>query len=379
VSSPLSRPEVTRRTEGVRAWLANQLVETPDGGPTVVVGLGIGHVLVAAWNFRREIRELSVETGPVLAALLIALFGLFVCLVGAWLWRSPFRPGDRWLVGAGSVAGALVVGSVIYISVLIRLSEGRTVAEPLFVLSLASSQGTLAGSVGSVLYARARREAAAARRRRDQIELVTGILRHDVKNSMTVIRSRAELLERGETDRQREFADTIVGRSQKVIDLAERIEDVVSVMASDESLERKPVALAPVVADQVAAVRPPSDDVTVETDVDDVEVFADDLLPEVVGNLLENAFDHAVGEAGTVSVTTVTADDRVQLRVADTGDGIADDRKATVFERGTSTGDSGFGLFFVATVVDHYGGDVWVEDREDDRSGAVFVVELDRV
>lgn len=343
----------------------------------MVVGLGLGHLVVAGWNFNREIQELSVELGPLLAMLLVGTVALLVCLVGYWLWRSQFSPPQRWLVAAGCAVGALVLGTIVYLSILIRLTEGRTVSEPIFVLSLASSQGALAGSIVAILYARARQEAAAARRRRDQIEFVTGILRHDVLNSMTVIRSRAAMLEAGETDQVTEFAEAIVGRSEKVIDLSERVDDVVSVMASDESLQRKPIALRPVVKDQIAALQSRTDDVTIEHEVADVEVLADELLAEVVGNLIENALDHGLDGAGTITLTTERLDDRVRLRVADTGTGVPDDRKTQIFERGASSGGGGFGLFFIETVLDHYGGDIWVEDRADGESGAVFVVELD--
>jgi signal transduction histidine kinase len=78
-----------------------------------------------------------------------------------------------------------------------------------------------------------------------------------------------------------------------------------------------------------------------------------------------------------------------RVRIADTGSGIPDDQKEAVFRRGEighakATG-SGFGLFFVDSMVEAYGGRVWVEDRTPtnsvlsgtDRSGgAVFVVEL---
>ncbi|EMA28366.1 ATP-binding protein [Haloarcula japonica] len=50
----------------------------------------------------------------------------------------------------------------------------------------------------------------------------------------------------------------------------------------------------------------------------------------------------------------------------------------SIFRRGEtghvkSTG-SGFGLFFVDSMVEEYGGTVWVEDNEP--TGAVFVIEL---
>ena len=59
----------------------------------------------------------------------------------------------------------------------------------------------------------------------------------------------------------------------------------------------------------------------------------------------------------------------MQLRIADTGPG---DIRDDIFDRATSTTGSGFGLFFVETVVDHYGGTVRVEAN--DPIGAVFVI-----
>jgi len=362
----------------IREWLVRRVANAPEGGPAIVIGLGIGHLIVALWNFSREIEELSLDLGPIVAVSLIGSISILVCLVGYWLWTSDLPTKERWLVAAGSVAGALVVGSIVYTSVWIRLIEGRTVAEPVFVLSLASSQGALSGAVVAVLYGRSRREAAAARRRKDQMEFVSGILRHDVLNSIMVIRSRAELIADEGSEQHQEFAEAILGRSEKVIDLSERVKEVASVVASDESLEREPIDIRPVVESQVEAFSAEREAVTIQNDVEDIAVVADQLLDEVVGNLLGNALSHGIDGDGAITVTTATVGDRVQLRVADTGTGVPDDRKEAIFERGASSGDGGFGLFFVKTIVDHYGGDIWVEDRADGESGAVFVVELDR-
>lgn len=377
MSLPQPRSGLTQRSRAALGRATERLAQATAGGPAVVIGLGIGHLLVALWNFRREAQEVGTGIGPFGAAGLVGIGGALVCAVGYWLWHSEYAARERWLVAAGCLVGAVVIGTVMVASVMIRLLEGRMVSEPVFVLSLASGQGAFSGSLVAVLYARARREAVAARERRDQIEFVAGILRHDVLNSMTVIRSRADLIEEGETDRTEEFAEIIVNRSDKVIDLSERVKEIVDIMASDESLQLTPTALAPIVDEQVAALEPASG-VTIERDVDDVEVLADDLLAEVVGNLLGNALDHGVDSTGTIGVTTDLDEDWVRLRVADTGPGVPPERRERIFERGASSGGGGFGLFFVASMVDYYGGDIWVEDRADGRSGAVFVVELER-
>jgi signal transduction histidine kinase len=67
----------------------------------------------------------------------------------------------------------------------------------------------------------------------------------------------------------------------------------------------------------------------------------------------------------------------VQIRIADNGPGIPDDRKERIFgkgEKGLDSAGTGIGLYLVRTLVNRYGGRVWVEDN--DPKGAVFIVEL---
>jgi len=65
------------------------------------------------------------------------------------------------------------------------------------------------------------------------------------------------------------------------------------------------------------------------------------------------------------------------VSIADNGPGIADTHKEQIFQegqKGLESGGTGIGLYLVNTLVDRYGGDVWVEDNEP--TGSVFVVEL---
>ena len=84
----------------------------------------------------------------------------------------------------------------------------------------------------------------------------------------------------------------------------------------------------------------------------------------------------------------------VTIRVADNGPGVTDAAKEDIFGKGGNGLDSdgtGIGLYLVKSLVESYGGDVWVEDREagdavdaetpadTTTEGAVFVVELPTV
>jgi len=104
-------------------------------------------------------------------------------------------------------------------------------------------------------------------------------------------------------------------------------------------------------------------------------------LVTIVGNLIDNALDAAVGSAGPRVEVELCADDRtVLLRVSDTGPGVPADRRDLVFTEGWSTkkppahGQRGIGLALVRRLAERQGGSARVGDR--DGGGAEFTVVL---
>ena len=101
------------------------------------------------------------------------------------------------------------------------------------------------------------------------------------------------------------------------------------------------------------------------------------MLEAVFRNLLKNAIQHNHSDVPEVTVSTEERDEVVVVRIADNGPGVPDDRKETIFgkgKKGLESSGTGLGLYLVRSLVDGYGGDVWVEDNEP--TGAVFAVEL---
>ena len=363
----------------VASDVAERLPDTRAGGPALAGGIGLGHVFVAVWNLARETERLSFELGPFIAFSLIAGAGLTVCLLSATLYGSDLDTEERWLVGWSVVGGAILFGATIYISILVRVAEGRALSEPIFVLSLASGMGSVAGITTGNLYARALRSAAVADRQRDQLEFMQSLFRHDVLNGMTVIKGRAEFLSENSDGENRQFAEAILEYANNIVSLTRRVGKMSDVITGQGTVETEPTELRPIVERQVGPLRKGHEDIDFEVDVGDVTVLADSLLEEVVGNLLKNAVEHGYdGQAEfTISVRATTEDGLARLRIADTGPGIPDELRDDVFDRGTSETGSGFGLFFVETMVDQYGGTVRVEPN--DPSGAVFIIELPTV
>lgn len=108
-----------------------------------------------------------------------------------------------------------------------------------------------------------------------------------------------------------------------------------------------------------------------------------DSLSLVAQNLVENAFEYT-GAGGKVSVASErAADGSLDLLVADTGVGIPESRRATMFvkfERGEAarkmnSGGMGLGLYLVKNIVERNGGSISFESPGEGR-GTTFRVTL---
>jgi signal transduction histidine kinase len=102
-------------------------------------------------------------------------------------------------------------------------------------------------------------------------------------------------------------------------------------------------------------------------------------LPLVFVNLFENAARemHSQGEIFISGTQTVG---KVAIRVRDTGPGIPADLHERIFEFNYSTqspdqsGNLGFGLWWVKTLIARFGGSIQVES--DGHAGTTFILEL---
>jgi PAS domain S-box-containing protein len=226
----------------------------------------------------------------------------------------------------------------------------------------------------------------------EKLELLNRIVRHDIRNDMSVASAEAEMLVDGLDEDQRVHLDSIVESIDHVVELTDVVRDLMRTMLEDEN-SIEPTRLDRVLDDELEVVRR-REDVTVDAPepLPEVSVEADGMLGAVFRNLLTNAVRHNDSAEPTVSVSVSTTEDHAVVRVADDGRGVPDDRKEEVFgrgEKGLQSPGSGVGLYLVDTLVEGYGGEVWVEDREepfddgngtegDEPSGAVFVVRLRR-
>ena len=215
---------------------------------------------------------------------------------------------------------------------------------------------------------------------RDNLEVLNQVVRHDVRNALQLVLAYGDMLEDNVGDDGEAHLQKILEAGREAVDITHTAGDVAEVLLHSAG-DRTPVAVRPVLEEQVEDVRTSHEGVVVsiEETIPDVAVLADDMLESVFRNLLSNAIVHNDKERPEVTVSAALDDGVVRVRVTDNGPGIPSDQKEQIFEKnekGLNSEGTGLGLYLVRTLVDRYGGDVWAEDNEPE--GSVFIVELPR-
>ena len=212
------------------------------------------------------------------------------------------------------------------------------------------------------LQERMAREQAAQRIKDDFLSIVS----HELRTPLTSIQGYSQLLEgrlRGERDGEsKEMAHLRVIRSQ-VGRMRRLVDDLLDVSRIDQR------------------------DVTLEV-TGTLPVHADrDRLGQVLSNLLENAVKYSP-DGGPVKVTAERRGGEVEVRVSDTGVGIAAEHRENVFERFyQADGDAGrrrfgglgLGLYISRAIIDAHGGRIWAAANREAGSGSVFGFRIPRI
>ncbi|WIV66619.1 PAS domain S-box protein [Natrialbaceae archaeon AArc-T1-2] len=228
-------------------------------------------------------------------------------------------------------------------------------------------------------------------RTNEQLRVLNRIVRHDIRNDMSVAIGWSEELE-DHVDKEGEpMLERVQETSQHVVDLTRTVRDFLESLedrgesASDERLEC--VDIHRVLTAELESRRAAYPEATFvvgggrggASEIPHVEVRADELLSSVFHNLLNNAVQHNDADEPRVDVGVDVDEDAVTVRIADDGPGIPPNRRDAIFgrtEAGLEHPAAGVGLYLVDTLVDRYDGDVRVEESE--LGGAAFVLELPR-
>jgi len=204
------------------------------------------------------------------------------------------------------------------------------------------------------------------RERRQQTEVLHRLLRHNLRNELTVVRAHASRLVGG-LDDEIESAETIVETVERLADLVDTARNAERVV--ERETVRRPIDVCELLREEIADLRAAAD-ATVEATLPEARyVAADPLFGEAIGQLLDNAVEHNDAADPEVSVAVSEMPDRsgwVAVEIADNGPGIPEQERAvlTAGEETPLRHGSGIGLWIVRWIVARYGGDLRFETRE---------------
>ena len=231
----------------------------------------------------------------------------------------------------------------------------------------------------------AREEAERANRLKDEF---LAVLSHELRSPLNPILGWSQLLQGGRLNeiQQKEALATIERNAQLQAQLIEDLLDISRIMQGKLTLVAAPVNLAVVISAAVDTVRlaAQAKHIEIALDLGEVAPLWGDAarLQQVVWNLLSNAVKFTP-QGGQVTVELRQIDRLAQIRVIDTGKGIAPPFLPYVFEyfrqEDSSTtrqfGGLGLGLAIVRQIVEMHGGRVSAESQGENQ-GATFIVQL---
>lgn len=209
---------------------------------------------------------------------------------------------------------------------------------------------------------------------------------HDLRNPLTRIRGNAELalFNKDSLEAYRDMAANTIEESDNLIDMINTMLDITEAEAGVGTFENQEVDLCEVIASACELFQPIADEhqVTLKTEFPETSliIHADRRkLQRMITNLLENAIKYNKAN-GSVIITVTKTDHVVEIRFADTGQGIPEQEVSRIYDRfyrcdtSRSRPGSGLGLSLVKAIVQRSGGEIHVQSTLG--QGSVFTVNL---
>nr|AGF93412.1 membrane protein containing ATP-binding region, ATPase-like protein [uncultured organism] len=203
-------------------------------------------------------------------------------------------------------------------------------------------------------------------------EFLHSILRHDLKNKIQIIEGYHELLRSYELPK---VAEEYVEKARKASKEGNNLIEKIRALRRVENGRTDKIKIDSVISKTVEKYQDQAEDNDIKIDYEksQCEFLAGPLLEELFSNLIENCIKHA--NCSEIKISTRKSEDKCVISVEDDGDGIPDQTKGKIFEKGFKKGGnagSGLGLSLVKEIAEGYKGKIKAGDSE--LGGAKFKV-----
>jgi len=199
-----------------------------------------------------------------------------------------------------------------------------------------------------------------------KIDLLFSITRRDILDQLSGI---VNYLERAQLKTSREAMQTFFDKT------LESVESIRNQMAFVRSLQEIGITsptwqlVKKVFWEAVMLI--PSSTIDIRVEMDDIELYADPLLPRVFYNLLANSIKHGDHHLTKIRLYAQKTGESLLLIYEDNGKGIPLDEKGKIFEFGYGTG-TGFGLFLIRELLGYTG--IMITETGEPGKGAKFEI-----
>lgn len=212
----------------------------------------------------------------------------------------------------------------------------------------------------------------------------SGNAAHELRTPLAIMQTKLELFAAEHKNMEDDTAELVRSQAEQLDRLSRLVHTLLEMSNLSSAPRSDRIELAPLVEEIITDLTPlaSQNDITMEQDCDNVVITGSDaLIYRLVFNLIENAVKYN-RRGGSVSVSVHKENSDVVVRVSDTGCGIPEEYRESIFQpffrvdksRSRQMGGVGLGLALVHEIAVLHGGSVRAEPGN--KVGTVFIVTL---
>ncbi|MGA3601245.1 sensor histidine kinase [Lysinibacillus agricola] len=210
---------------------------------------------------------------------------------------------------------------------------------------------------------------------------------HELRTPLAVLKTKVDVFKKKNAHSTEEYDALINVFEKQTQRLSELVFTLLDMTNMNDEFENGTICLKDVFEDIVSELSHIADEKEVKLylDCDDSVVYGNtDLLYRAFYNIVENGIKYNI-DGGKVMINVKSDKKQIMVEIKDTGIGIPDEEKKTIFEpfyrvdksRSRELGGSGLGLSIVQSIITKHNGNIVVTDNEN--GGTCFEITIGKI